>query len=298
LSGWIKLDKQLPESIRFRRVVRAVREKSNALRNATPELAVTAVLGALMRLWAYADSHIDDTNLLGVTLDEIDEIVGIDGFAHALPADWLQVVDPDHVQLPDFVQHNGSSAKQRSKNAQRQANFRHRKKAATITPRNANSNALPSRSNDARPDQTTTDQEKKDSVEPLSPVIEFSSSPPAKAGRSAAQIEAQAIEIPKDWQPNDVNREWLVESGMTVPDMAKVIGEFVRYWRTTKLRKSPFNWQRTFLSNPMVKKAVASAITGASNGATQRHGQKGGETPYQRAERKHREWAESHGVSV
>lgn len=114
-----------------------------------------------------------------------------------------------------------------------------------------------------------------------------------------AQVEAQAIPIPANWLPNDVNREWLVEAGMSVPRMTEVIDEFVRYWRLSKIRKSPANWQRTFLNNPMVKKAVASAAVGGSNGAS-RQGNGAGthETPYQRAKRKLDEWAEREGVST
>lgn len=149
MSGWIKIDKDLAETIRFRRVVRKMRDSSNALRSVTDALAVTIVLGALQRFWVYADSHIRDDNTLDITPDEIDEIVGVDGFAQALPADWLEILDADHVKLPDFLEHNGSSEKQRRDNARRQATYRHRHKSRNVTRDVTDGNAH----NDARPDQ-------------------------------------------------------------------------------------------------------------------------------------------------
>lgn len=149
MNRWIKLDKDLPESIRFRRVVRKLRDTSNALRSVTDALAVTVVLGALQRFWSYADSNIAEDNTMNITQDEINEIVGVDGFAQALPADWLQVIEPDKVQLPDFLEHNGSSEKQRRDSARRQAEYRHRHRSRNVTRDVTPSNAR----NDARPDQ-------------------------------------------------------------------------------------------------------------------------------------------------
>ena len=125
MSGWIKIGKDLSESLRFKRVVRKLRESSNALRGVTsPVTASTMVLGALARLWMHADTHIQNDDVLEATIDEIDELVGVDGFAAALPTDWLQVVDPEHVKLPDFLAHNGGSARERKQGAKRQAAYR------------------------------------------------------------------------------------------------------------------------------------------------------------------------------
>jgi hypothetical protein len=155
LSGWIRIDKGLSESIRFKRVVRRLKD-SNALRNAcdvSETLLVTTCLGAIVRLWNYADSHIRDDNRIDATFDEIDDLVGIPGFAAALPSDWLVKVDDETVELPDFLERNGTSAKHRSDNARRQAEWRARQKDSNsngdVTDRNAR--------NDARPDQTRPD---------------------------------------------------------------------------------------------------------------------------------------------
>ena len=126
--AYISIEKDLIDSIKFRRLVK---NYSNALvtRDKTLlPLCVTTLLGGLVKFWLYADSYIDDSNVLTVTLDEINEIVGIDHFAQALPLDWLVILDAEHVQLPNYLEHNGTSAKKRKQNAQRQANYRHRLK--------------------------------------------------------------------------------------------------------------------------------------------------------------------------
>jgi hypothetical protein len=169
LSGWIKIDKHLTETIRFRRVVRKLKDSSNALRDVTKNseaFAVTVVLGALVRFWVYADSHIRDDDSLDISLDEINEIVGVDGFAQALPAEWLQVIDAEHVQLPNFHEHNGSSEKLRRDNARRQAAYRHRHHSRNVTRDVTASNA----SNDARPDQTRPDKTRPEEEVPSEPV--------------------------------------------------------------------------------------------------------------------------------
>lgn len=159
MSGWIRIDKGLIESIRFKRVVRRLKER-NSLRNdddTSEQLLVTACLGAIARLWAYADSHIAEGNQLDATFDEIDELVGLPGFAASLPSDWLIKLDEETVELPNFLEHNGTSAKQRTDNARRQAEWRARQKEA----KNNDDVTLRNRSNDARPDQTRPDQDQK-----------------------------------------------------------------------------------------------------------------------------------------
>jgi hypothetical protein len=86
-----------------------------------------------MQLWMYADEHIADDDTLEASLDDIDEIVGVEGFAQAIPADWLKIIDPNKVQLPDYIAHNGTTSKRRAQAAKRQAAYRSRKGDAKVT---------------------------------------------------------------------------------------------------------------------------------------------------------------------
>jgi hypothetical protein len=167
--AWIKIEKELTDKIQFRRFLKAY--SSNALLtrdDSLLSLRVTMLLGGLVQLWLYADSHINDDNILTITLNEIDEIVGIENFARSLPTDWLVIIDSDHVQLPDFLQHNGTSSKQRKQNAERQAKHRHKvKTTSTVTQSNALVTVSHAR-NDARPDQTREEEiKKKTPIPPL-----------------------------------------------------------------------------------------------------------------------------------
>lgn len=200
MGGWIKIEKNLTESMRFRRVVRAL--KDNALRGVTDqrdEIVVSLTVGALVRFWMFADSQIDDDNTLAITLDEINELVGIEGFAQALPADWLQVIDPNHVQLPNFLEHNGSSEKLRRDNARRQSEYRHRQHARNVTRDVTASND----SNDARPDHTRLG---KTILKPKNPTA------------SATPSTSQAVTVPRE-TPDDEPGWWL-QFKLAYPDRA------------------------------------------------------------------------------
>jgi hypothetical protein len=75
---------------------------------------------------------------------------------------------------------------------------------------------------------------------------------------------ATATLIPDGWQPNEINRKWMVESGLTPREQAKVVGEFIRWAQHSTLCRS--NWQLTFSRNPHVKGAIG---RGRSSGIDQ-----------------------------
>jgi len=155
VSGWIKWEKDLETDPRFMRMVRLLR--NNSVTGALPERIVTvAAIGALVKFWCYADTHLRADNVLDIGISEIDELVGLPGFAGALPKDWLVEIDADHIQLPDYQQHSGVVAKRQALTQKRVANHRERQRNAQETQEIRSCNA------DALPDQTRPDQEKKE----------------------------------------------------------------------------------------------------------------------------------------
>lgn len=73
-----------------------------------------AVLGKLVRLWAWADAHTTDGTALSVTERALDRVVFCAGFAAALrQVGWLEGRDAA-LRLPNFDRHNGQSAKKRA----------------------------------------------------------------------------------------------------------------------------------------------------------------------------------------
>lgn len=137
MSGWIKWEKDLETDPRVLRMARELKRSCNAL----AFHPVTLVCGGLLRIWAYADSHIrgDDTLDLGVA--ELDELIGIPGFCSMMPDDWLQEVDEKTVKLPGFQAHNGIEAKKKALTQKRVET--HRKRSSVTETKPCNGHALP-----------------------------------------------------------------------------------------------------------------------------------------------------------
>jgi hypothetical protein len=93
---------------------------------------ITLIVGALARLWILGDTHINDDDVLPLSVELINQIVGIENFGQILPSDWFQVVDTNHVKLPNFHVHNGTIAKERALNNQRITRFRKKSNASPL----------------------------------------------------------------------------------------------------------------------------------------------------------------------
>jgi hypothetical protein len=164
LNSWIKFEKALANDPRVAQMSAHFR---NAISNGSvthDRLDLLATLGALTVLWGIADTHIAEDNTLNCGADQINQIVGVAGFAQILPSNWLQILDPNRVHLPNFLEHNGIEAKKNAVNARRQARHRERHKD-TVTPNvrknNVKSNAtvtpiaLPDQDQDLYTEKTT-----------------------------------------------------------------------------------------------------------------------------------------------
>ena len=82
------------------------------------------VFGALVTLWCLADSHASENGeLVGYTCDDIDTYVGVPGFCHSLPCDWIDT-DGEYVKLPEYQEHNGTTGKTRAQASKRQKKHR------------------------------------------------------------------------------------------------------------------------------------------------------------------------------
>lgn len=152
MSGWIKLEKDL---LTDPRLLRAAQGMSKAYEydhtagpdaltarcNGRPLPGVTLLLGGLAQLWMIADTHISDEDILPLGIDEINQIIGMEGFCEILPPNWLQVIDADNVKLPGYQEHNGPAAKQRALNQRRVETHRGKSNAKPL--QGGNGRALP-----------------------------------------------------------------------------------------------------------------------------------------------------------
>lgn len=93
---------------------------------------ITLIIGALVRLWTLGDTHIDDEDVLPLSVELINQIVGIENFGQILPVNWFQVIDANHCKLPNFHIHNGTIAKERALNNQRITRFRKKSNASPL----------------------------------------------------------------------------------------------------------------------------------------------------------------------
>lgn len=136
MSGWIKVEKDLSSDPRVLRM-------ASRLRNADVTLGSRArlvIVGALVTLWWYADTHIREDDTLPVGADQINELVGVENFCDLMPSDWLVIVDSNNVKLIDYTAHNGTTAKKRALGQKRQE--RHRSHVnSDVTPPSRSPNA-------------------------------------------------------------------------------------------------------------------------------------------------------------
>lgn len=98
-GDWIKLRKKLLTDPRVVQIMsRTHRDRFSTV-------------GALFAMWCIADDH--GEHMPGVTPAILSEMIGVKGFAEALPEDWL-VVDESGVRFPAYDEHNGATAKRRA----------------------------------------------------------------------------------------------------------------------------------------------------------------------------------------
>lgn len=164
MSGWIKFEKDLADDPRVKRMARDLRNSEVTHGRFVSETHapkareyIAKILGGLAQLWFYADKHIRDDNTIPLGIDDINEVVGIHGFAQIIPEHWLHVLDTETVELPDFLEHNGPEAKKAALNARRQERHRDRVTLDDLeNKRSSNSQSV----TDALPDKTRQDKTK------------------------------------------------------------------------------------------------------------------------------------------
>ena len=120
---WMKVELALPDKPE-------VHYMANAL-NLDPD----AVVGKLIRVWAWFDQHTEDGNAHGVTGALLDRLSGVTGFGEVmLLAGWIEQRDKT-LHMPKFDRHTSESSKKRALTAKRQAKFRNTNVTQEALPR-------------------------------------------------------------------------------------------------------------------------------------------------------------------
>lgn len=217
MNKWIKLDKEMTEDPRLMTAATALAKRYAIVQDQAAELSQAlslqflrnALLGGLVTLWRYADTHIRDDDTLPCDAASLDAIVGIEGFCDALPDDWVTVGDGGTVTLPGYCVKNALNAKSKSTSsgAERQRRYRERQAASR--------NASPERHVTANSDVTTaTDQ---DQDQDHKGEEGFSLQPPKPPSKKRAKGVAKKPEtlIPEDFQLDAELRTYILSE---IPD--------------------------------------------------------------------------------
>lgn len=146
-SSWIKVEVITPDKPEIFQIAEIL--------NIDPD----AVLGKLVRIWAWADQQTVDGNAGSVTKGVLDRIAFITGFADALIAVGWLAYDGNKLILPNFERHNGESSKKRALTNRRVA--AHRKNETQKVTLAALQKALPE-------EEEEEEEEVKDKI-PLTP---------------------------------------------------------------------------------------------------------------------------------
>jgi hypothetical protein len=101
-GDWIKLQKDTPDKPEVLAIA------------ARLGIDQDAVVGKLVRVWSWFDTHTTDGNALSVTFSFIDRLTGVTGFAEQVAlVGWLEQKGHE-LTLPNFDFHNGETAKKRA----------------------------------------------------------------------------------------------------------------------------------------------------------------------------------------
>lgn len=205
-GDWLKMSVNLPDKPEVWQIA------------GTLGIEADSVVGKLLRVWAWFDSHTEDGNALGVTYSLVDRVAGVNGFAEAMAfAGWLEQ-QGSILHLPNFDRHNGKTAKNRALANERVA--KHRKSNADS---NASSNAD---SVTANVTKTVTREEKR---------------------REDIEARKRASKLPEDFTPNETGVRLALEAGIGVE---RELAQF-RDHHTAKATKMA-DWQagwRTWVRN-------------------------------------------------
>jgi len=120
-GDWLKMELTLPDKPEVHYI-------ANSL-NIDPD----AVIGKLLRVWAWFDMHTENGNALGVTFALVDRLTCVSGFGEAMQfAGWLEQREKQ-LCMVNFDRHTSESAKKRALTAKRQVKFRNALVTQTVT---------------------------------------------------------------------------------------------------------------------------------------------------------------------
>jgi hypothetical protein len=128
-----------------------------------------AVVGKLLRVWAWFDDHTEKGNAPSVTKALLDRRVGVTGFCDAMVSTGWMLEEGDAISIPNFDRHNGATAKSRCLTAKRVAGHKAGNASGNAKGNAASvSDALPRREEKRAEENTHTHTQKRESKDSVS----------------------------------------------------------------------------------------------------------------------------------
>jgi hypothetical protein len=115
----------------------------------------------------------------------------------------------------------------------------------------------------------------------------------SRAPGARRATRSKPIVMPDDWEPHELNHQWLKASGLTDQQATAIIGEFRQWARLTGNRKAVKNWDLAFYRNPVVRKAVGRALSGARHGPNPQR-----TSAYEESRERLERWAAGQGIAA
>lgn len=116
MTAWIKVEVETPDKPEVQRIAALTGNTSNA------------VVGALIRVWSWAQNHTTNGVVKNADASSIDDVGRCSGLASAMSeVGWIRV-EKSQVFFPQWNKHNGSGAKKRALDAKRASRMYHAQK--------------------------------------------------------------------------------------------------------------------------------------------------------------------------
>jgi hypothetical protein len=122
-APWIKIETTLPDKPEVIAMAAMLRVRDS-----------DAIVGKLVRLWAWADQNSIDGHRIAITREFIDRLCTLRGFSAALQSVGWLVLDDGLLTFPHFARHNGHSAKSRASEVRKKQSQRGRDKRPAKSP--------------------------------------------------------------------------------------------------------------------------------------------------------------------
>jgi len=194
------------------------------------------VIGGLHAVWAVFDAHCEDGVLNGYTPDALDHIIGWDGFSSALiSVGWLVENDGSSLEMPEFSEHNGQSAKRRAEDQKRKRDSRDCPQSV----RKVSAKQVDEKQTESGLEKRREEKSKQPSNDGFDAVYQAY---PKKVGKPAAAKAWKTADIKPDQVAlilTDIakrkgSRDWLKDDGQFIPNPSTYLNQ--RRWEDVQIQ--------------------------------------------------------------